>query len=96
VEWRRRRVAGRIKTAVVPSAGCDTHYTRDEFVADARGIAKTVTKVNLYDGSTDYAFWQSQPYLARLAALEQIRQEYHRWKYGAEPRLQRVYSVTSR
>ncbi|WP_217650638.1 hypothetical protein [Spirulina major] len=34
--------------------------------------------------------------LERLATLEQIRREYHQWKYHAEPRLQRVYSITQR
>ena len=56
----------------------------------------TYTKVNLYSHKSDLAYWQAQPYQARLAALEQIRQEYHRWKYGAEPRLQRVYTITKR
>jgi hypothetical protein len=56
----------------------------------------TYTKVNLYSQKSDLAYWQAQPYQARLAALEQIRQEYHRWKYGAEPRLQRVYTIAQR
>ena len=29
-------------------------------------------------------------------ALEEIRREYHRWKYGAEPGFQRVYSIAKR
>lgn len=41
----------------------------------------------------DFAYWQSVPYEARLAALESIRNEYITWKYGAEPRLQRVCRV---
>ena len=60
------------------------------------GIKKVVAKVNLYRQKSDFAYWQSQPYQVRLAALEQIRQEYHRWRYGAEPRLQRVYSIVKR
>lgn len=59
-------------------------------------LKKTYTKVNLYRQKSDFAYWQSQPYPVRLAALEQIRQEYHRWRYGAEPRLQRVYSIVKR
>ena len=35
-------------------------------------------------------------YAARLAALEQIRQEYHRWKYGGEPQFQKVFSIHTR
>lgn len=45
---------------------------------------------------SDFPYWQSVPYEARLAALEEIRREYHRWKYGAEPRLQRVCSIVKR
>jgi hypothetical protein len=61
-----------------------------------RQIARVVRKLNLRDQGTDFAYWQAQPAQARLAALEEIRQEYHRWKYGAEPRLQRVCSVVNR
>jgi hypothetical protein len=60
------------------------------------GILKVITKVSLREAKSDFAFWQAQPYVARLAALEEIRQEYHRWKYGAEPRLQRVCTIVKR
>lgn len=59
-------------------------------------IKKTVAKVNLRDQQSDYGYWSSQPPALRLAALEQIRQEYHLWRYGAEPRLQRVYLIIKR
>ncbi len=59
-------------------------------------IAKVVTKVNIRQQISDFAYWQTQSYQARLAALEEIRQEYHRWRYGAEPRLQRVYTIVKR
>lgn len=59
-------------------------------------IQKSVTRTNLRKPQSDFAYWQSQPYLARLAALEQIRQEYHRWRGGAESRLQRVYRIAKR
>ena len=59
-------------------------------------IAKVVTKVNIQQQTSDFAYWQTQSYQARLAALEEIRQEYHRWRYGAEPRLQRVYTIAKR
>jgi len=61
-----------------------------------RDLQKTVTRVSLRHPPTDFAFWQAQPPAARLAALEAIRQEYHRWRYGAEPRFQRVYRVVKR
>jgi len=60
------------------------------------GIQKSFTKVSMRQQKSDFAYWQSQPYQVRLAALEQIRQEYHRWRYGAQPRLQRVHSIVKR
>ena len=44
----------------------------------------------------DLLYWLSRPPIERLKALEEIRQEYSTWKYGAEPRLQRVYRVIKR
>jgi hypothetical protein len=44
---------------------------------------------------SDFAYWQTQSYQARLEALEQIRQEYHQWKDNrVESRLQRVYTIS--
>ena len=60
------------------------------------GIAKVYKKVKLKDQQSDFAYWQKQPYQVRLAALEQIRQEYHGWKQDAEPGLQRVYTIVKR
>lgn len=62
----------------------------------AVGVEKTFSKVSIHQQKSDFAYWQSQPCHARLAALEQIRREYHQWRYGAEPRLQRVYSIIER
>ena len=59
-------------------------------------VAKVVTKVNLYETKSDFAYWQTQPYEVRLTTLEQVRREYHEWKYGAEPRLQRVHTILRR
>jgi len=59
-------------------------------------IKKIVTRVNLSDKKTDAAYWRTQSYAQRLAALEEIRQEYHRWRYGAEPGFQRVYTIVKR
>ncbi len=56
-------------------------------------IQKTVAKIKVDAQTSDFAYWQSQPPHQRLAALEQIRQEYHHWKYGTEPRLQRVITI---
>ena len=59
-------------------------------------IKKVVTKVKLTDKKTDAAYWRQQSFSARLAALEEIRQEYHLWRYGAEPGFQRVYTIVKR
>ena len=56
-------------------------------------MIKIVTKTQLHEQQNDFSYWQTQSYQDRLAALEQIRQEYHQWKYHAEPRLQRVYRI---
>jgi hypothetical protein len=57
------------------------------------GIHPSFVRVHVRRQGTDFAYWQSQPYHVRLATLEQIRREYHLWKYGAEPRLQRVCRI---
>ena len=62
----------------------------------AVGVVMSFTKVDILQQKSDFAYWQSQPYQARLAALEQIRQEYHRLMYGAEPGFQRVLSIIKR
>ncbi|MCX7837883.1 MAG: hypothetical protein N2559_00275 [Anaerolineae bacterium] len=58
-----------------------------------RRIEKVVTKVPLRTRKNDFAYWQTRPYAERLAALQEIRRGYHRWKYGAEPRLQRTVTI---
>jgi len=54
-------------------------------------IAKIYTRSRLGEQASDFNYWQTRPYEERLAALEQIRREYHLWKYGTEPGFQRVY-----
>ena len=60
------------------------------------GIKRAIRKGKLTDRKTDATYWREQPYSARLAALEEIRQEYHRWRYGAQPGFQRVYRIVKR
>ncbi|MCA1625833.1 MAG: hypothetical protein LC768_08580 [Acidobacteria bacterium] len=55
-----------------------------------------VRKGKLKEQGNDFEFWQTQSYETRLAAVEQIRQEYNTWKYGSEQRFQRVYRVVKR
>ena len=59
-------------------------------------IARTYRKFRLAEQRSDFLYWQAQSYQERMDALEQIRQDYHRWRYGAEPRLQRVYAIPQR
>jgi hypothetical protein len=59
-------------------------------------IAKVAVKLKLHERHSDLDYWQAQPPSARLEALESIRREFHQWRYGAEPRLQRVYTISKR
>ncbi len=54
------------------------------------------TKVKMGEEESDFAYWQTQPPEARLAALEEIRREYHRWKYGDEPPFRKVVTIIDR
>jgi len=56
-------------------------------------IDKVITKVRLEGQSNDLSFWLSKTPQERIAALERIRQEYNRGKYGLDVRLQRVCRV---
>jgi hypothetical protein len=60
------------------------------------GIDRVVRKVSLRDQPTDFAYWETRSYEDRLAALEQIRQEYHGWTDESQPRLQRVCRIVKR
>ena len=60
-------------------------------------LAKVVTRVKLgEDEENDCAYWQTQPPAVRLAALEEIRREYHRWKYGGDPPMRKVVTIINR
>jgi hypothetical protein len=75
----------------------DLATTRRANAKQKRGRADVpVLKTTLHEQANALAYWQAQPYAARLAALEEIRREYHRWRYGAEPRLQRVCRIVRR
>jgi hypothetical protein len=66
-------------------------------MSDLFSINKTALRiVTLETQGNDFRYWQSQPIWSRLATLESIRREYHQWKYGSEPRLQRVLTITKR
>jgi hypothetical protein len=59
-------------------------------------LARVCTKLPRKGRRSDFSYWQKRTYLERLEALEEIRREYHLWKHGAEPRLQRVLAVAER
>ena len=68
-----------------------------------RKIAPFVTKTVLHQQGNDRAYWQSKSYQERIAALEEIRQDYHAWEYSTrkesgdvQPGFQRVYRIIKR
>jgi hypothetical protein len=70
---------------------------RSQYQAEnPRKIAMVYRKTRIGEQGSDLDYWLSQPPAARFAALEQIRREYHAWKYGTEPRLQRVLTIVKR
>jgi hypothetical protein len=57
-------------------------------------IDKTIVrKVKIDEAPSDFSYWESQPYEKRLEAMESIRAEFIKLKYGAQPGLQRVYRI---
>ena len=56
-------------------------------------MEKVITKTNIKQQTSDFQYWQQQTPQKRLETLEQIRQEYHQYKYNAQPRLQRIYTI---
>ena len=65
-------------------------------MSNQRSVEKIYTKVKLKEQGSDFVYWQQQSIEKRLATLEQIRSEYHSWKYDTQPRFQRVLSITKR
>jgi len=61
-----------------------------------RSIEKVYRKYDIDRQPTDFAYWQTQPYEKRLAALEEIRREYHGGLDDFKQRLQRVYRIIKR
>lgn len=62
----------------------------------SRDIIGVVVKKPIGQPDTDVRYWREQSYQDRLAALEEIRQEYHHWKNDVQPGLQRVYRIIKR
>jgi hypothetical protein len=57
---------------------------------------KIVRKIKRGQLTNDFSFWKNQSYEFRLATLEQIRNEYNKWKYDTDQGFQRVYTVIKR
>ncbi len=58
-----------------------------------RSIACVVRKCRLDDPDDDVAYWRSRPPEERIAALEEIRSEYHRWMGLTETRMEKVVTI---
>ena len=67
-----------------------------DLISSTRLIAPVVKKMRFGDVKNDAAYWRALSYQERIEALEQIREEYHRWKVDAQPGFQRVYSIVKR
>jgi len=63
---------------------------------DQSRIEPVVKKLKISEQKSDFEYWQSQSYEARLKALEGIRAEYNHWKYHAQQGFQRVYRIVKR
>lgn len=63
----------------------------------ARKIRKIhIAKYKKGEEPSDVLYWRGRPPIERILTLEQIRQEYNLWKYGAESGFQRVYRIVKR
>lgn len=60
---------------------------------DPDRIQPVVTKLSLGEQPNDLAYSLAQPPQARIAEVERICAEYHRWKDGAEPRIRKVVRI---
>ena len=68
-----------------------------------RKIAMVYKKSRLEDQGNDFAYWQTRSYEERIAALEEIRREYHEWENSTQQDadnvqsgFQRVYRIVKR
>jgi len=59
-------------------------------------MEKVITKISIKQQTSDFQYWQQQTPQKRLETLEQIRQEFHQYRYNVQPRLQRVYTIIKR
>ncbi len=58
------------------------------------GIVKVVKIMKMSEQTSDFEYWQTKTVAERLAALEEIRAEYHGKDYESEQGLQRVFTIS--
>jgi hypothetical protein len=59
-------------------------------------ITRVVAKFRVGEQPSEIEQWRDRSGNERLAALIEMRARYLRWKYGTEPRLERVLQVARR
>jgi hypothetical protein len=58
-----------------------------------RKIETVVHMLSTKEPTSDYQYWLKQPAVTRLAALENLRQQFYRQSDGTRSRFQRVYRI---
>lgn len=71
----------------------DRGYAEIASMNKKREIALVYRKMHISEQGSDLEYWLSQPPGARLAALEEIRREYHGWSTDEEPRIEKVVNI---
>ena len=61
-----------------------------------RQIALVYRKMRISEQGSDLEYWLSHPPAPRLAPVEEIVREYHGWKPGQEPRIEKVITIIKR
>jgi len=56
-------------------------------------MEKVVTIVKLKEKHSDYQFWQTKDFKARLEAIELLRSQFIKFRKDVQPRLQRVCRI---
>ena len=56
-------------------------------------MEKVIKQISIKHQKSDFQYWQTQPLQKRLETLEEIRISYHQYRYDAQPRFQRVYTI---
>lgn len=59
-------------------------------------IARVIRIVDRNATGRDVEYWLTRSAEDRLAAVEEIRKEYHGWTDETQPRLQRVLTIVKR